>query len=202
MGPAFQAAAGLLPGVLRVRPPANRRNKARPPHVKLLWRKTTFLALFACVFASVAGAPLAAQWLKQPTPGIPRNANGRPNLSAPAPRTPDGRPDLSGLWRRPSLKYAFNIAVDLKPGDVAPWAEALSNQRSEDLAKDHMSILCLPSGPAYATSADMAKFVQTPSLIAILHADLTYRQIFMDGDRKSTRLNSSHSRASRMPSSA
>ncbi len=35
---------------------------------------------------------LAAQWLKYPTPGIPRTANGKPNLAAPAPRTwPLGR---------------------------------------------------------------------------------------------------------------
>ena len=47
----------------------------------------------------VAGAlstPLVAQWLNQPTPGIPRTPDGKPNLSAPTPRTPDGEPDLSG----------------------------------------------------------------------------------------------------------
>jgi hypothetical protein len=42
---------------------------------------------------------LSAQWLNFRTPGIPRTADGKPNLMAPAPRTPDGKPDLSGLWR-------------------------------------------------------------------------------------------------------
>jgi len=28
-------------------------------------------------------APLPAQWLNLPTPGIPRTANGKPNLTAP-----------------------------------------------------------------------------------------------------------------------
>ena len=138
--------------------------------------RTVPLVLFACIL----GAPGGAQWLKQPTAGIPRNADGKPNLSAPAPRTPDGHPDVSGLWRRNS-KYPLNIAVDLKTGDVAPWADALFKQRSEDLAKDYMGVLCLPLGPGYATLADMAKIIQTPSLIAILHNDLTHRQIFMDG---------------------
>ena len=44
-------------------------------------------------------AALDAQWLKYPTPGIPRLADGKPNLSAPAPRTADGKPEIDGLWR-------------------------------------------------------------------------------------------------------
>ena len=40
-----------------------------------------------------------AQWIKHPTPGIPRTSDGKPNLAAPAPRTSDGKPDLSGLWQ-------------------------------------------------------------------------------------------------------
>jgi hypothetical protein len=41
---------------------------------------------------------LCAQWLHFNTPGIPRTADGKPDLTAPAPRTPDGKADLSGLW--------------------------------------------------------------------------------------------------------
>ena len=47
--------------------------------------RTVYLVIFACVM----GAPCGAQWLKQPTAGVPRNADGKPNLSAGAPRTPD-----------------------------------------------------------------------------------------------------------------
>jgi hypothetical protein len=36
----------------------------------------------------IIAAPLGAQWLKYPTPGIPRTAGGKPNLSAP--KTADG----------------------------------------------------------------------------------------------------------------
>ena len=90
----------------------------------------------ASLIASVAvalSAPLAAQWLNHPTPGIPRTPDGKPNLAAPAPRTPDGKPDLSGLWNKISPKYSRNIAADLKPGEVQPWAEALVKKRQEDL---------------------------------------------------------------------
>ncbi len=129
---------------------------------------------------------LQGQWIHQPTPGIARQRNGQPDLAAPAPRTPGGKPDLSGVWNRISPKYRANIAADLKPEDVQPWAKALVEQRTESLGKDSMNARCLPAGPAYATDADstsggMTKIIQTPSMILILNPDLTYRQIFLDG---------------------
>jgi hypothetical protein len=126
-------------------------------------------------------APLGAQWVNLPTPGIPRTAKGKANLTAPAPHTADGKPDLTGLWQRISPKYYENIAADLKPGDVPPWAEALVLSRKENLHKEHMSLQCLPWGPSYSTSGRMAKIIQTPGVILLLDDTLTYRQIFMDG---------------------
>src|SRR5438093_7205371 len=145
--------------------------------------RPALLLTAACLTASVT---LSAQWLNQPTKDIPRTANGKPNLSAPAPRTADGTPDLSGLWNRLSPRYARNIAADLAPGDVMPWADALLQQRLEELGKGFMNVTCVPFGPHYIVSADTTgaeqmKVVQTPSLIIILNPDLTHRQIFMDG---------------------
>ena len=131
-------------------------------------------------------APLAAQWLNYPTPGIPRTPAGKPNPAAPAPRTPDGKPDLSGLWNKISPKYSRNIAADLKPEEIQSWAQALVGQRQENLGREYMNVQCVPLGPGYVTSADitgaeMMKIVQTPGLILMLNPDLTYRQIFLDG---------------------
>src|SRR5579863_1057643 len=140
---------------------------------------------------------LHAQWLNHPTPGIPRLPDGQPNLAAPAPRAPDGKPDLSGRWNRISPKYHANIAADLKPEDIQPWAKALVQKRKEDLGKDYMGALCLPSGPGYSTddvphtSGGMMKIIQTPTLIVILNPDLTYRQIYMDGRELETSPNPS-----------
>ena len=53
---------------------------------------------------------LDAQWLNYPTPGLPRAANGKANLTAPAPRTSDGHPDFSGNGIKFPPKYARNIA--------------------------------------------------------------------------------------------
>ena len=80
---------------------------------------------------------VAAQWLKYPTPGIPRTANGKPNLTAPAPRTADGKPDLSGIWQRISAKYSGNVAADLKPGEHGfndrSWLDGYGHPHSEAL---------------------------------------------------------------------
>src|SRR5438128_8662389 len=102
--------------------------------------KTSLIAVVTVALS----APLAAQWLNQPTPGIPRTFDGKPNLSAPAPRTPDGQPDLSGLWNKISPKYSRNIAADLKPDDVQPWARAMVDRRIEDLGREYMNVLCVP----------------------------------------------------------
>lgn len=138
------------------------------------------------IIAVTLSTPASAQWLNQPTAGLPRTPDGKPDLSAPAPRAPDGKPDLSGLWTKISPKYSRNIAADLKRDEVQPWARALVEERRENLGKEYMNVKCVPLGPGYVTAADstgaeMMKIVQTPTLILILNPDLTYRQIFLDG---------------------
>jgi len=132
--------------------------------------KTSLIAVGAVAFS----ATVAAQWLTQPTPGIPRTADGKPNLAAPAPRTSDGKPDLSGLWTKISPKYHRNIVADLKLDEIQPWARALVEQRREDLGREYMNVVCLPLGPGYVTAADitgaeMVKIIQTPALIVMLN---------------------------------
>jgi hypothetical protein len=132
----------------------------------------------------VLATTASAQWLNYPTPGTPRLPDGKPNLAAPTPKAADGKPDLSGVWSINYRPYNENVASDLKPGEVLPWAEALTKQRQENLGKDDPSSShCLPFGPRinFATDAHPLKIVQTPALIVILGQDLTYRQIFLDG---------------------
>src|SRR5215475_11687981 len=143
------------------------------------------------VVSLTLSASLEAQWLHQPTAGIPRTPDGKPNLSAPTPRTTEGKPDLSGLWNKISPKYSRNIAADLKPEEIQPSARQLVEERKENLGREYMNVVCLPLGPGYATSADstgaeMVKIIQTPALIVMLNPDLTYRQIFLDGRKLET----------------
>jgi hypothetical protein len=137
--------------------------------------------LFALALTLTATAD--AQWLKRPTPGIPRLPDGKPNLEAPAPRTADGKPDFSGLWRNDGGDRLYNnIAADLKPGDVAPWADAIYQKRKLEFGKDSMETLCLPMGPQYLTTRfRRARIVQTPALIVMMFDDLVHRSIWMDG---------------------
>lgn len=132
--------------------------------------------------AMFAAATADAQWITLKTPGLPRTADGKPDLKAPAPRL-SGKPDLSGLWRYNADPYTNNVTVDLKPEEIDPSVAALYKQRMEDLAKDDPATFrCLPSGPRqiYAP-AGWVRIVQTPAMIAVLYEDLLYRQIFMDG---------------------
>src|SRR5215469_9934983 len=115
-----------------------------------------------CCLALIASCA-SGQWLHYPAPGIPRLADGEPNLTAPPPKTADGKPDFSGVWIINYRPYSANIANDLKPGDVQPWAETLTKQRQENVGKDDpSSVHCLPFGPRFNFAADkLKKVVQT-----------------------------------------
>ena len=126
-----------------------------------------------------------AQWLNYPAPGIPRTPDGKPNLTAPVPRTVDGKPDLSGIWRGPGAgSYDRNVARDLKPADIQPWAEALYQQRVRNMGKDAPRANCLPDPFPYYHMVDMARFVEAPGLLVILYQGTTnsvHRTVFLDG---------------------
>src|ERR1700675_3704514 len=117
----------------------------------------------------VTSVSLTAQWPNRPTPGLPRTADGKPNLSAPAARTADGKPDLSGLWRI-HTSYLLNAAPDLKPADIQPWAAALYKQSAENYRNDTDGINCLPPGPKASTSVGSpVKIVQPPNVVIFLY---------------------------------
>jgi hypothetical protein len=122
---------------------------------------------------------VGAQWLNHPTPGLPRGADGKPNLTAPAPRTADGKPDFTGVWMGPER------APNPAPGDVQPWVNEAIHHHAQDFFKERPMFRCLPSGPAtfsQSTGGGVWKqIVQTSNLIVILNDDLTYRRVFMDG---------------------
>jgi hypothetical protein len=59
----------------------------------------TRAALCAILSAGMLAMPCSGQWLKYPTPGIPRTEDGKPDLNPRAPKLPDGKPDLPGLAR-------------------------------------------------------------------------------------------------------
>ena len=125
----------------------------------------------------------AAQWFDYPTPGTPRLADGTPNLSAPTPRTADGKPDLSGIWRGAGPLYRFNIAQDLEPEDIQPWAEALFLQRVRDSRKDSPLARCLPVSVPFHNFFNLMRVVQTPALMVLLYEspNSPHRTVFTDG---------------------
>jgi hypothetical protein len=130
-------------------------------------------------------APVQAQWTKVPRGAVPRMADGKPNLSAPAPRLPDGKPDFSGVWNSAS-GYIRDLAKDLKPGDVSfqPQAKAIYDERAAGLHwKDEPDANCLPQGtPKILVAPAPWRIVQTPGQIFFVHEAFNFwRQVFMDG---------------------
>jgi hypothetical protein len=140
-------------------------------------------AFAVAMLASLLPTASAAQWLNYPTPGIPRLPDGKPNLSAPAPRTADGKPDLSGVWRGAGPLYRFNIAQDLKPEDIQPWAEELFLKRVRDSRKDSPLARCLPVSVPFHNFFNLTRIVQTPALMVMLYEspNSPHRTVFTDG---------------------
>jgi hypothetical protein len=146
-----------------------------------------------------------AQWPKFAPPGVPKTADGKVNMAAPAPRTADGKPDLSGVWetipgRRPSTPAVAaegtgelppsgsvfgNIGDQIEGGaPYQPWAAELVKKRMADNSKDNPDAHCLPMGVMQMTSHPYPKkIIQTPTQVTIIYegSGTTVREVFMDG---------------------
>ena len=136
--------------------------------------------IVATLFFLALTTPLSAQWISLPTPGIPRTADGAPDLSGPTPRTADGRPDFTGLWR------TGRTGGDLSDrSKFQPWVNTLIDERDSRYFADNPRFHCLPSGPAAINSGGnsygLRRILQHPTMIAVLYNDGSYREIFMDG---------------------
>jgi len=144
--------------------------------------------LLAALVAGCASTATAyAQWDPFPWKNMPRTADGKVDLAAPAKKASDGKPDLSGFWMPDGagVRHLLNLAADLKPGEVplTPWAEEVLKERIATNGKDHPGARCLPSGiPEKLNIPDGLKVVQTPDLVVFLYESRTiYRQVFLDG---------------------
>ena len=129
---------------------------------------------------TVLPAPVQAQWIRHQAPGIPRLADGKPDLSAPAPRTADGKPDLSGFWYSRDFCNLFCFSRT-RSAEFLPSAKAIFDARRANNLKDSPNARCLPPGLPN-TEFDPHKIVQTRDELAILYGPRTmYREVFLDG---------------------
>ena len=140
----------------------------------------TALCILGMVFAATTAR---AQWLERRTAGVPRTAEGKPNLSAPAPRTADGKPDFSGVWQSAGGQEELGglEALRIEAADMKQWAIDLQRERSYDFFKSRPDFMCRPSGPEAEFFEGSKRMVQTPAMLVVLNANQTYRQIHLDG---------------------
>jgi hypothetical protein len=146
---------------------------------------------------AVSPTALFAQFLGYPTPGVPRTADGKPNLAAPAPVGADGKPDFSGMWGWVNIgkpcgaectdtqisREFINIAATLKnPLPYQPWAADLVKKRRVQQGLDP-NVHCMPRGaPRIWTDDYYKRIFQVPGRMIILtERNMQYRQIFTDG---------------------
>lgn len=132
------------------------------------------------VFLLAAASPLQAQWFDWDPPGIPRTADGKVDMSAPAPRTLDGHADFSGMWVPTDARGTL---FDLDK--YQSWALDVMAEQERTFYVNDPRFNCLPDGPAsYPAGPSVGgsrRIVQTPTFIVVLHGDMTYRQINLDG---------------------
>ena len=146
----------------------------------MFMRATRALLTVAGVLCLTSGTAFP-QWMEYRTPGLPRTADGRPDLAAPTLRATDGRPDLSGVWRVAAGEAARFIRSDDVP--FQPWARDFQKKVFDSLSKGRSSERCLPSGvPQQMLVAGLpVKIGQTPRLVLVLFEEFVdYRQIFTD----------------------
>jgi hypothetical protein len=136
---------------------------------------------FVCLM--VCAAPAGAQWLNHRTPGLPRTADGKVKMTAPAPRTAEGKPDFTGLWSPSGGQGALDGLETLRvdPDLIKPWALEVMRERGQDFFKSRPDFQCRPSGPEAESFERDKRILQTPSMIVLLNPNQSYRQIFLDG---------------------
>src|SRR4051794_11253210 len=70
-----------------------------------------------------------AQWPRHTDTAVPRTADGKVNMSAPAPRTPDGKPDLSGVWENLGWREGAAAGGSVSGTGGAPGSRSAESRR-------------------------------------------------------------------------
>jgi hypothetical protein len=146
------------------------------------------MRLSAATLALACAISAHAQWFDYQKKGMPRLANGKVNMTAPAPKQADGKPDLSGVWlgdnwqpagRRPNLPPEARGQM----AKMLPAAQKEFDRRRESNLKDDPKVRCMPNGvPHSGTEPYPFEIIHTPEKTLFLYEMYSLRRsIFTDG---------------------
>jgi hypothetical protein len=92
-------------------------------------REALLAAAVVILGMPLASTHLAAQWLKYPTAGVPRKADGKVDMTGATPRLADGKPDFSGIWTtgEPFDRRAHGLST---PKDLPPPRDPQSSKEA------------------------------------------------------------------------
>jgi hypothetical protein len=160
--------------------------------------------LCSLILGTASCVVVSAQWPLFTSPDVPRGADGRPNLNAPAPRLPNGKPDFSGVWESrvppsgrlggpflpsltndgPPVATFVDIGRNIKEGlPLTPAGAELKKYRMSRNSMDNPDAHCLPMGfMQLHTHSQPRKIVHTKDVAVIAYeANYGLRWIFTDG---------------------
>ncbi len=171
--------------------------------IKTPTSRVGFVSIAASISVLVFAGAIFAQWPSLPTPGAPKTADGKVNLTGPVPRTPDGKPDFSGVWAAVGGPDGNKLPAPVVDGSKAPkgdfknmgkggasrslpyqpWALELYKKRLEQNSAGNPDSHCLPLNPVQLWfHPEPRKLIWSPrEYIYTAEANSAFREIHMDG---------------------
>jgi hypothetical protein len=143
--------------------------------------------LISALLPILLAAPGFGQWIRYPKKNVPRLADGKVDMTAPAPKQADGKPSLEGVWLgdnwMPAGARRNPPSRNVKTSKLLPAGQKIFDARMEDHMVNDPKTKCMPNGVPHANTEPYPfEIVHTPEKTLILYEMYNLRRsVFTDG---------------------